>query len=149
MPPPATVATKGSGYNDESAVCGGHEMTAGVHYARFELRELGRAGACVGVAGSGLDPTTGGLASGGSRWGLKSAAGAQGWVMWSSDGKVCHDGSERDWAGKPKETSEDAGDAVKEGDVVVRRPPCAARCHGCAEGLVCVQGMALDLDAGR
>ena len=117
---------------------GGHEMTAGVHCAHFEIRKLGRA-AYVGVAGPGFDPAAGGGAN----------DSAEGWMMFTATGngncgRLFHGGSRSDWAGRPKVHE------VKTGDVVVRRPPCAAPRRGCAEGLgVCVQGMVLDLDAGR
>ena len=49
--PAATLATKDSdGW--QSAVCGGgHEMTAGVHCAHFELRKLDGGSPFLGVAG--------------------------------------------------------------------------------------------------
>eukprot|EP01045_Picozoa_sp_COSAG04_P024733 COSAG04_NODE_3133_length_3132_cov_13.857567_2_plen_107_part_00 len=106
-------------------------MTTGVHCAHFEMRQLGYA--CVGVVGSGFDPAAGG----------RAYESAEGWLM-RNDGGRWHVGSYSGWAGQPKQSE------IKEGDVVVRRPPCAAPRRGCAEGLcVCVQGMVLDLDAGR
>ena len=114
---PATVATGGSG-NTQGAVCGGgHEMTAGVHCAHFEMRQLG--GARVGVAGPGFDPAVRGAA----------VDSAEGWVMQLSRGRVWNGGSYTNWAGQPNR--------FKAGDVVVRRPPCAAPRRGCAEGLAC------------
>eukprot|EP01045_Picozoa_sp_COSAG04_P026926 COSAG04_NODE_3838_length_2488_cov_3.587841_5_plen_91_part_01 len=91
-------------------------MTAGVHCAHFEIRQLGRA--MVGVAGPGFDPAAGGEA-------YKSA---EGWVMATSTGSLYHGGSTSQWAGQPKYKE------MKDGDVVVRRPPCAALRRGCAEG---------------
>ncbi len=84
--PAATVATKHSlGY--QSAVCGGgHEMTAGVHCARFEMRKLSYA--LVGVAGPGFDPAAGG-----------AALGSVGWVMSAGDGWLWHGGSRSEWTG--------------------------------------------------
>ena len=112
-----TVATNSSIY--QSAVCGGgHEMRAGVHCAHFELRELNDGEAMVGVAGPGFDPAAGG----GMAW-----HSAEGWVMEAYDGNLRHGYSDSKWAGQPQE--------IKGGDVVVRRPPCAAPRHGCAEGL--------------
>ena len=119
--PAATVATndRGSGY--QSAVCGGgHEMTAGVHCAHFEILKLG--GAMVGVAGPGFDPAAGGAAK----------DSAEGWLMSAYSGHLWHGGDGgRGWAGRPKQGK------IKAGDVVVRRPPCAALRRGCAEGLAC------------
>ena len=92
-------------------------MTAGVHCAHFEMRKLGYA--FLGVAGPGFDP-----AAGGAAW--KSA---EGWVMDTNGGGLCHGGDYSRWAGQPEE--------IKAGDVVVRRPPCAALRRGCAEGLAC------------
>ena len=86
-------------------------MTAGVHCAHFEMRELGYA--YLGVAGPGFNPA----ASGGA-WNS-----AEGWMMFTGDGDLGHDGgSWSQWAGQPKMHE------IKDGDVVVRRPPppCAA-----------------------
>ena len=97
-------------------------MTAGVHCAHFELRKLGEYDrAFVGVAGPGFDPAAGGQAR----------HSAEGWVMSTgTGGDLYHGGSYSKWAGQPKE-------GLKVGDVVVRRPPCAAPRRGCAEGLAC------------
>ena len=100
---------------------GGHEMTAGVHCAHFEMRKLCAYRPFVGVAGPGFDPADGGTAS----WS------AEGWVMHTYDGDLYHGASPSRWAGQPKSME------IKEGDVVVRRPPCAAPRRGCAEGLAC------------
>ena len=97
-------------------------MTAGVHCAHFELRKLGY-GAFVGVVGPGFDP-----AAGGKAW-----QSAEGWVMSTHDGWLRHGGSPSEWAGQPKVQE------IKAGDVVVRRPPCAAPRRGCAEGLACAR----------
>ena len=95
-------------------------MTAGVHCAHFEMRKLGGySNAMVGVAGPGFDPAAGGAAK----------DSAEGWLMDTWDGDLCHGGGRSKWAGQPKE--------INEGDVVVRRPPCAAPRRGCAEGLAC------------
>ena len=99
---------------------GGHEMTAGVHCAHFEMRKLGNH-ATVGVVGPGFDPAAGGEAN----------ESAEGWLMGAVTGRLCHGGSGSEWAGQPKEGE------IKVGDVVVRRPPCAAPRRGCAEGLAC------------
>ena len=92
-------------------------MTAGVHCAHFEMRTLDEY-AMVGVAGPGFDPAAGG--------GAKDSA--EGWVMNTGDGRLWHGGSASEWAGQQR---------CKVGDVVVRRPPCAAPRRGCAEGLAC------------
>ena len=86
-------------------------MTAGVHCAHFEVRELGDAydvegAAFVGVAGPGFDPAAEGAAY----------QSAEGWVMDTGDGHLLHGGYSK-WAGQCE---------VKVGDVVVRRPRCAA-----------------------
>ena len=99
---------------------GGHEMTVGVHCAHFEVRTLGDY-ACVGAAGPGFDPAAGG----------EACRSAEGWMMDTHSGKLCHGGSYSEWAGQPKRWE------IKAGDVVVRRPPCAALRRGCAEGLAC------------
>ena len=118
--PAATLATN-SGGRWQSVVCGGgHEMTAGGHCAHFEMRELYLAN--VGVAGPGFDPAAGGL----------TMHSAEGWMMSTRFGQLCHGGSASgDWAGQPKYNE------IKAGDVVVRRPPCAALRRGCAEGPAC------------
>ena len=94
-------------------------MTAGFHCAHFELRRRGVAR--VGVVGPGFDPAAGGEAS----------DSAEGWLMSTGNGGLWHGGRASEWAGQP-------GD-VKAGDVVVRRPPCAAPRRGCAEGLACAR----------
>ena len=95
-------------------------MTAGVHCAHFELRKLGYA--MVGVAGPGIDPAAG----------RRACDSAEGWLMGTVNGNLWHgDGRGSEWAGQPKHGE------VKAGDVVVRRPPCAAPRRGCAEGLAC------------
>ena len=97
-------------------------MTAGVHCAHFELRQL-YSGAFVGVAGPGFDPAAGGTAK----------DSAEGWLMRTYDGELWHGGRNSKWAGQPQ------GREIKAGDVVVRRPPCAAPRRGCAEGLACAR----------
>ena len=96
-------------------------MTAGVHCAHFEIRQLGYAN--VGVAGPGFDPAAGGEAN----------ESAEGWVMDTETGRLWHGCRSSEWAGQPKQFE------IKEGDVVVRRPPCAAPRRGCAEGLACAR----------
>ena len=95
-------------------------MTAGVHCAHFEMRRLGNR-AMVGVAGPGFDPAAGRAAYGS----------AEGWLMRNDGGQLYHGLSGSSWAGQPK--------WLKVGDVVVRRPPCAALRRGCAEGLACAR----------
>ena len=96
-------------------------MTAGVHCAHFALRQLGDGNAMVGVAGPGFDPAAGGMAYGS----------AEGWLMGAGGGSLGHNDRWNKWAGQPED------DEIKGGDVVVRRPPCAAPRRGCAEGLAC------------
>ena len=83
-------------------------MTAGVHCAHFELRTLGYAD--VGVAGPGFDPAAGGTAQ----------DSAEGWMMNVMLGELRRGGSNTEWAGQPNYKE------IKEGGVVVRRPPCVA-----------------------
>ena len=96
-------------------------MTAGVHCAHFEMRKLGIGRAMVGVAGPGFDPAAGGEAN----------ESAEGWLMSTYRGDLEHGGDHSGWVGQPQK------DEIKAGDVVVRRPPCAALRRGCAEGLAC------------
>ena len=88
-------------------------MTAGVHCAHFEMRKLYLAN--VGVAGPGFDP-----AAGPGRG--QAFLSAEGWMMGTLQGKLRHGGRDSNWAGQPEMY------AIKDGDVVVRRPPlrCAA-----------------------
>ena len=65
-------------------------MTVGVHCAHFEMRKLGSA--MVGVAGPGFD-----LAAGGD-----AAGSAEGWVMETDSGILCHGGDGSEWVGQPK-----------------------------------------------
>ena len=95
-------------------------MTAGVHCAHFEMRKLDYSDAMVGVVGPGFDPAAGNEAN----------ESAEGWVM-GTMANLRHGGRNSDWAGQPER------DEIKVGDVVVRRPPCAAPRRGCAEGLAC------------
>ena len=97
-------------------------MTAGVHCAHFELRELDGY-PMVGVVGPGFDPAAGGHVG-------KAFKSAEGWVMVTNTGDLCHGGGASNWVGRPEQS-------LKVGDVVVRRPPCAALRRGCAEGLAC------------
>ena len=73
-----TVATTNNLY--QSAMCGGHEMRRGRHYATFTLHTLG-AEAFLGVVGAGFDPTTGAEANESS----------QGWVLSTFSGKLLHE----------------------------------------------------------
>ena len=95
-------------------------MAAGVHCAHFEIRKLDF-DAFVGVAGPGFDPAAGGAAR----------ESAEGWLLNMWTGSLDHGGSYSEWAGQPEVCE------TKVGDVVVRRPPCAALRRGCAEGLAC------------
>ena len=109
--PPAATATNPSDGEYQSALCG-VEMTAGVHGAHFEMVELDGLGACVGVAGPGVDPATGRRAA--------ASTSAEGWLVWSSNGDFCHGGRRSKWPGWPE------GSELKEGDVIVRPAPSAA-----------------------
>ena len=94
-----TVATKdANGFR--SAVCGDHEMRRGRHYATFTLRSL-IGSALVGVVGEGFDPT-----------GEPAWQSPQGWMLFTFNGVVSHNGRGSDWEGKPQP------DEIKPGDVV-------------------------------
>ena len=93
-------------------------MTTGVHCAHFELRKVEYC-AFVGVVGPGFDPVAGGRAN----------QSTEGWLMSTNWGRLAHDSKYSEWAGQPEQCE------IKAGDVVVRRPPCAAPRRGCAEGL--------------
>ena len=75
-----TVATK-EGLLWRSAVCGGHEMRLGRHYATFTIRTDHGGDVCLGVVGPGFDPPT--KDSGGGDT-------AQGWVLYTLDGDLYH-----------------------------------------------------------
>ena len=66
-------------------------MTAGVHCAHFEMRELGTWATFVGVVGPGFDPAAGGEAK----------ESAEGWMMYTDNGKLFQGGSGSEWAGRP------------------------------------------------
>ena len=70
-----------------------------------------------GVVGGGFDPTTDGGRAHGS---------AQGWVLDSITGELCHAGRDSDWEGQPV-VDDDEGSALEDGDVVVRLPPLPPR----------------------
>ena len=88
-------------------------MTAGVHCAHFELRQLH---AFVGVAGPGFNPAAGAA----QRAFSEACKSAKGWMMYTYSGNLYlrHGGKSSEWAGQPRE--------IKDGDVVVRRLRCAA-----------------------
>eukprot|EP01045_Picozoa_sp_COSAG04_P005925 COSAG04_NODE_283_length_18154_cov_432.957020_3_plen_137_part_00 len=124
---PATVAIgtdlSTNSANWQSAVCDGHEMTAGVHCAHFELRGNTAARtrrAMVGVVGPSFNPTTTGV----YRRDVAHMS-AEGWVMHTGRGTLYQSGSYSNWAGQPEENE------LKDGDVVVRPPPCATPCLPC------------------
>ena len=96
-------------------MCAEHEMVRGVHCANFTAREEdSRPPTCwLGVVGTAFNPAS---PNGGEREGANQSAGA--WMMYTGDGELVHGGSGSEWAGQPEE--------IKAGDVVVRRPPCAA-----------------------
>ena len=98
-----TVATTHSD-DYRCAVCGGHEMRRGRHYATFTLRSLG--GAMLGVVGPGFAPPGG----------AEATASPQGWVLRTLTGDLRHAGRSIRWAGQT------AVDELKGGDVVVRLP---------------------------
>ena len=85
-------------------------MAAGVHCAHFEVRRLGNGAIFVGVVGPGFDPARN----------CAAKNSAEGWVMSTWSGQLFHGGVFSRWVGQPE------GREIKEGDVVVRPPPCAA-----------------------
>ena len=121
-----------------SAVCGGHEMRRGRHYATFTLRSGQGCIAMLGVVGPGFDPTSTSFDSA-----VVAAESPQGWVLYTSNCCLYQSdrASELEWEGP----SLPANGGLKVGDVVVRPPRCAAPCRvlrGCGR---CVQAMVLDL----
>ena len=98
------------GYDRQSAVCGGHEMRRGRHYATFTLRGQIDADhdASLGVVGPSFDPTAG----------HEAYDHYQGWVLAAIDGDLYQKGYFCEWEGQP--------DQLKQGDVVVcmRLRPC-------------------------
>ena len=110
-----TVAT---GDNWTSAVCGGHEMRRGRHYATFTIRTLGDAmrdvlGQLLGVVGPGFRPNSGASAYGS----------LQGWMLSTRLGVLFQASNGSNWEGQP------GMNELKQGDVVVRCPsaPCLRR----------------------
>ena len=143
-----TVATNsGDSYDWRSAVCGGHEMRRGRHYATFTLRDAGvgdvaeagfdpsivAADLILGVVGAGFDPISGAEAN----------MSAQGWMLRSLDGSLWHAGRISVWEGQPQWTR------LKHGDVVVRLAPRRTpACLSLPELTLCaLQGLLLDCDA--
>eukprot|EP01045_Picozoa_sp_COSAG04_P011230 COSAG04_NODE_718_length_10851_cov_8.135231_10_plen_331_part_00 len=101
-----TVATKDdSGFR--SAVCGGHEMRHGRHYATFTLRSV-EFGSMLGVVGPGFDV--------GYATDVETAAYhfPHSWMLGTFTGNLHHANRRSRWEGQPEE------DELKEGDVVVR-----------------------------
>ena len=110
-----------------SAVCGGHEMRRGRHYATFTLRSLTDfTAATLGVVEAGFDPSNLDEED-------NAAFARQGWVLHLWFGQLCREGHPGcvTWEGQP------AHREIKQGDVVVRvlppppiRPPDTAPCAG-------------------
>ena len=114
-----TVVTKDSYGGWNGAVCGGHEMRRGRHYATFTLHTLGYGAAMLGVVGVGFDPTTGDEAN----------MSPQGWMLYTGSGCLCTAGaSDSKWEGQPGKWE------LKEGDVVVRPTPLCLS-HGVAHSV--------------
>ena len=111
--------TKDSYGGWNGAVCGGHEMRRGRHYATFTLHTLGYGAAMLGVVGVGFDPTTGDEAN----------MSPQGWMLYTGSGCLCTAGaSDSKWEGQPGKWE------IKEGDVVVRPTPLCLS-HGVAHSV--------------
>ena len=99
-----TVATK-DGDSIQSAVCAEHPMAEGAHYVEMTLLERGRfleEGANMGVVGQGFDAAGGGLAY----------ESAEGWLLSTFFGDLCHAGEGSNWEGMPQDNE------IKPGDVV-------------------------------
>eukprot|EP01046_Picozoa_sp_COSAG06_P017591 COSAG06_NODE_1202_length_10285_cov_57.400648_5_plen_161_part_00 len=78
-------------------------MVAGAHYVEMTLLEKGYFGAFLGVVGQGFDAAGGGRAS----------DSAQGWLLGTGYGNLCHAGSASSkWEGRPQRGE------IKQGDVV-------------------------------
>ena len=126
-----TVVTKDSYGGWNGAVCGGHEMRRGRHYATFTLHTLGYGAAMLGGVGVGFDPTTGDEAN----------MSPQGWMLYTGSGCLCTAGaSDSKWEGQPGKWE------LKEGDVVVRPTPLCLS-HGVARAAAMGGRDGLDLDA--
>ena len=100
-----TVATFLSSEEWDTAVCGGHEMRRGLHYATFTLRSLrtdGHDPSFFGVVGVGFDATD-------------AHSSPQGWMLSTGSGNLWHTDRTSEWEGQPE-------DELEEGDVVVRPP---------------------------
>eukprot|EP01046_Picozoa_sp_COSAG06_P075599 COSAG06_NODE_23705_length_683_cov_3.339041_1_plen_187_part_10 len=95
-----TVATNGGG--GQSAVCAEHPMVAGAHYVEMTLLETGCCAAMMGVVGQGFDAAGGG----------KAYNSAEGWLLYTSDGDLFHDGWGSEWEGMPQQYEIKAGDVV-------------------------------------
>ena len=93
-----TVATKVSSGYYKSAVCGGHEMRRGQHYATFTLRD-NHGQAMLGVVGAGFDPTGGAPA-------YQCAPLSQGWVLGTLYGYLYQNGRGSRWQGQPEQDDE-------------------------------------------
>eukprot|EP01046_Picozoa_sp_COSAG06_P057284 COSAG06_NODE_11117_length_1564_cov_5.673038_1_plen_182_part_00 len=87
----------------QSAVCAEHPMVAGAHYVEMTLLEQGSFGAYMGVVGQGFDAAAGGGAASDS---------AEGWLLGTGYGYLCHGDGTSNWEGMPQE------DEIKQGGVV-------------------------------
>jgi hypothetical protein len=96
-----TVATKDGG-GQQSAVCAEHPMAEGAHYVEMTLLEEGSYGASMGVVGQGFD-----AAGGGKAW-----RSAEGWLLGTGSGALCHANKFSKWEGMPQY------DEIKQGDAV-------------------------------
>eukprot|EP01046_Picozoa_sp_COSAG06_P046051 COSAG06_NODE_6465_length_2922_cov_38.925257_2_plen_190_part_00 len=83
----------------QSAVCAEHPMADGAHYVEMTLI---KGIAFVGVVGQGFDAAGGGGAG----------DSAEGWLLGTEYGHLCHAGYASKWEGKPQQ------DEIKRGDVV-------------------------------
>eukprot|EP01046_Picozoa_sp_COSAG06_P047980 COSAG06_NODE_7083_length_2640_cov_24.929555_2_plen_183_part_00 len=87
----------------QSAVCAEHPMVAGAHYVEMTLLEKGSYGiAYMGVVGQGFDAA-------GGRAAYRSA---EGWLLRTGYGDLCHAGRLSRWEGMPQPGE------IKQGDVV-------------------------------
>jgi hypothetical protein len=98
-----TVAT--SRGRSHSAVCAEHPMVAGAQYVEMTLLKKSSSGAYMGVVGQGFD------AAHGRPFLSEAYNSAEGWMLGTGGGYLCHARYGSNWEGKPQQ------DEIKPGDV--------------------------------
>lgn len=91
---------------------GTEPMHRGRHYATFELTDISRGYVMIGVVSGQFNLRHHRLAQ----------LSPQGWMMYTTTGSLWNDGRYVVWNGAP---SSDAGTDLRQGDVIVSRPPTA------------------------